>query len=356
MDTDTFPIIMTASPAIKPTHSVTIGDIAAATGVSIRTVSRVLNDSPKVSRDTRELVQAEITRLGFQPSLRARALAAGRSFLVGVVQGDSNAHVLGVFQHGIVEVCSAAGYELIVHPASTEDPQLAEAIAGFVRRSRVDGLLLLPPISENAAIPQALAGLGVAAVAIAAVRAPGYPSVLVSDERGAARQMAEHLIGLGHRRIAMINGPSRFFSAQEREAGFCAGLQAAGLDLPAAYRREGDYGFERARAAAADLLDQAEPPTAIFASNDIMAAAVLKTAAERGLDVPGDLSVAGFDDSDIATMVTPSLTTIRRPLLDMARDATRQLLAQIAGGPVAAVDQRVELSLVARGSSAAPRS
>ncbi len=346
---------MTANAAARPAKNVTIGDIAAATGVSIRTVSRVLNNSPKVNPETREAILAEIARSGFQPSLRARALAAGRSFLIGVVQGDFNAHVLGVFQRGIVEVCAEAGYELIVHPASTEAPDLAESIAAFVRRSRVDGLILLPPISENAAIPQALNSLGVLSVGVAAVRAPGYASVVVSDERSAARQMGEHLIALGHRRIALITGPMRFFSAQEREAGLRDALIAAGLSLPDQYRREGDYGYDSARLAAASLLDQAQPPTAVFASNDIMAAAVLKTALERGLSLPADLSVAGFDDSDIAVMVSPALTTIRRPFLEMARDATSQLLSLIGAPREGPVDPAAQLTLVVRESTAPPR-
>jgi LacI family transcriptional regulator len=344
---------MTAEVTTKPAHSVTIGDVAEATGVSIRTVSRVLNDSPKVSAETRELVQGAIARLGFQPSLRARALASGRSFLIGFVQGDSNAHVLGVLQRGVVEVCSPAGYELLVHPADAEAPDLPEAIAAFVRRSRVDGLILPSPISENAQIPQAVLALGVPAVGLAAVRAPGYPSMVVSDEITAVRGMTEHLIGLGHRRIAMVTGPLRYFSARERRTGFLEAMAAAGLDVPPDYVVEGDYRFASGVAGAERLLSLSERPTAIFASNDIMAAAVLKVAVGKGLEVPRDLSVAGYDDSDIATMVTPSLTTIRRPLQEMARAAASQLLSLISGDPPGP-DQKVALTLVTRASTAPP--
>lgn len=346
---------MTAEARIRPGRSVTISDVAYATGVSIRTVSRVLNDSPKVSAETREMVQGAISRLGFQPSLRARALASGRSFLIGFVQGDSNAHVIGVLQRGVVEVCSTAGYELLVHPVDAEAPDVSEAIAAFVRRSRVDGLLLLSPISENPTIPAALKALDVPSVALAALRVPGYPSMLVSDEFSAARRMTEHLIGLGHRRIAMVTGPLRYLSARERKAGFLEAMAAAGLEARPELVVEGDYGFDSGAAAAQRLLSLDERPTAIFASNDIMAAAVLKTAADRGLQAPRDLSVAGFDDSDIATMITPSLTTIRRPLHAMARTAASQLLSLIAGdrpGP----DQRVELTVVVRASTASPPS
>jgi LacI family transcriptional regulator len=260
---------------------------------------------------------------------------------------------LGVLQRGVVEVCSASGYELLVHPLDAEAPDLPEAIAAFVRRSRVDGLLLLSPISENGKIPAALVELGVPAVALAAIRVPGYPAMLVSDEVSAGRGMAAHLIGLGHRRIAMITGPLRYFSARERQRGFLQAMDAAHLPVPPEYIVEGDYRFASGLAAAERLLSLAERPTAIFASNDIMAAAVLKVAAERGLQTPRDLSVAGYDDSDIATMVTPSLTTIRRPLEEMASAAASQLLALISGDPPGP-DQKVALTLVTRASTAPP--
>lgn len=330
---------------------ITITDVAAAAGVSIRTVSRVLNDSPKVSGDTRGRIEAAIDRLGFTRSARARALATGRSFLLGVVQDDPNAQVIGVFQRGIVEVCAALGYELVVHPAKVADPELTRNIEDFVTRSRVDGLILLPPISEIAAIPVALARLRVPSVGIASVRVPGYPAMLVSDERAAAGLLADHLVALGHRRIAMITGPLHFRSACERRQGFCDALHRHGVDLDARYVREGDYTFPSGLAAAATLLDEAAPPTAIFASNDIMAAAVLKFAAERRITVPGDLSVVGFDDSAIAEMVSPALTTIRRPLLDLARAATEQLTRLISVSPEVPHETVYQLTVVVRGST-----
>lgn len=335
-------------------RAVTIADVAREAEVSIRTVSRVLNKSPKVGKATREAIEQVIERLGFRPSLRARGLAAGRSFLLGVVQDDPNAHVIGLFQRGIVEICSEAGYELLVHPASAQAPALAANIEDFVRRTRVDGLVLLPPVSEAAMIPRALRRLGVVAVGIAAVRVPGYPAMLVSAERAAASEMAAYLVGLGHRRIGMITGPLHFHSATEREQGFHAGLMAAGIALPAAYVREGDYGFEAGLAAAADLLSLPERPTAIFASNDIMAAAVLKVARERQLSVPGDLSVAGFDDSDVASMMSPALTTIRRPVLAMAREATQRVIALLDSDEDRLPDYSVKLEVIVRQSTAPP--
>lgn len=330
--------------------SVTIDDVAKSAGVSIRTVSRVLNDSPKVGGETRETVLEVIKKLGYSPSSRARALATGRSNLIAVVQDDPNAHVIGVLQRGIVEVCSQHGFELVVHPVRFNDPDVALDVERFAQRSRVDGLIVLPPTSEIEAIPQRLTALGVPSVGIASVAVSAYPSMLVSNERAASAELGRHLLELGHRRIAMIEGPPHFKSAQERKLGFLEALAESGLPIELELR-EGDYGFDSGRVAAASLLGMKKPPTAIFACNDIMAAAVVKIARDVGISIPGELSVAGFDDSDLASMISPALTTIRRPLRDMARTATEQLLAMINQRD-ALRRQAVGLSLIKRQSTA----
>ena len=333
-------------------RSATITDVAQAAGVSIRTVSRVLNKSPKVGAASRERVEAIIRELGFSPSSRARALASGRSSLIGVIQDDPNAHVIGVLQRGIVEVCAAAGYELVVHPARFADPNLTRDVENFALRSRVDGVIVLSPVSEVSSVPLALSRLHVPAIGIAAVRVPGYAGALVSEERVAAALLAEHLVALGHRRIAIITGPLAFYSANEREQGLRGVLEAHGIPLPNRYVVEGDYGFAAGYARAAALLDLPDPPTAIFASNDITAAAAIKAAHERGLKVPEQVSVAGFDDSDIASMIYPALTTIRRPLMAMAHEATTRLIAMIEDPEAARKpDHRITLSLVERQST-----
>jgi LacI family transcriptional regulator len=332
--------------------SVTISDVAEAARVSIRTVSRVINNSTLVNKETREAVQAVIERLGFMPSSRARALASGRSGLIGVVQDDPNALVLHDFQRGIVETCSERGFELVVHPSKFTSPRLVEDVVQFVRRSRVDGLIVLSPISEVAAIPAALTQLGVPVVGLASVRIPTYPAMIVSGERKATAQVAEHFAALGHRRIALITGPRAYYSATEREQGFRMGLDRHGIALPQEYVREGDYGFGSGIRSAAELFDLAEPPTAIFASNDIMAAGALKEALKRNLTVPGRVSIAGFDDSLIASMISPALTSIRRPLLKMASQATERLLLMIGSGRIDRyADINAELTLVEREST-----
>lgn len=330
---------------------VTINDVASAAGVSIRTVSRVINKSPKVNRETRERIEAAIARLGFRPSARARGLATGRSYLIGVVHNDRNALVLDAVQRGVVAEASERGYELVVHPTPTGEDGSVDDVVGFVRRSRVDGVLVLSPVSGVRGIGKALHQAGVPAVAISSVPIDGFRATLISDERRAAADVARYLAGLGHRRIATINGPSGFYSSSERRAGFVGALAANGLLLSG--EAEGDYTFDSGYAAAERVLMLDPRPTAIFAANDIMAAAVLKAAAARGISVPDDLSVVGFDGSIMARMLTPALTTVHRPLRDMAQKTTKRLLDLIEG-VVEPSDLSAELRIEEGGSAAPP--
>lgn len=320
----------------------TIADVAGVAGTSIRTVSRVLNGSPKVSAETRARVDAAIGALDFRRSPRARALALGRSLLIGMVHNDRNALVLDAVQRGIAAEAAADGFELVAHNIAAGQAGAAEDVVRFVRRSRVDGLVVLPPVSGLADLPGKLAAEGIAAVALSACAIAGFAGLVVSDERGAAAAIARHFLALGHRRIAMVNGPLDALSARERREGFLGALAGAGVAL--LQEAPGDYGFQSGLDAAQRLLSGEGRPTAVFAANDIMAAAVLKVAAARGISVPGRLSVAGFDGTILAEMLSPALTTIARPFADMAGRATRLLLNELAGLPRAA-PERLELVL-----------
>jgi LacI family transcriptional regulator len=331
----------------------TINDVAEEAGVSLRTVSRVLNASPKVNEETREKVKAVIARLGFTPSARARALATRKSFLVGLIYDDPNALVLDEVQRGMVEVCGARGFEVVIHPCRYDAPDLLDDIEAFVGRSRIDGAIVIPPISERAEIHEVLLGLGVPGLFITSVPVAG--DMVIARERDAARLMARHLVELGHRRIGFISGPHRFQSARERKAGFAEVIAAHGdCEL---IEEEGDYSFTSGLECGARLLARSDRPTAIFASNDSMAAGVFKAAAHLGLSIPRDLSVVGFDDSYIANMLTPALTTIRRPMRLIAQEAMRRLLARIdrpLDDEVSTVVDVLDLTVVIRDSTAAP--
>jgi LacI family transcriptional regulator len=325
----------------------TINDVASAAQTSIRTVSRVLNHSPKVNQETRKRIEAAIATLGFHPNVRARGLATRRSYLIGVVHNDRNALVVDSVHRGIVSEAGQRGYELIVHPTPS-DGGSTEEIIGFVRRSHVDGLIILPPVWAMPGLSDALADAAVPTVIFSAVPIDGYSATLMSNERRGAAEVATHLLACGHRRIALVSGPADVHSARERRGGFIETLMASGCALIG--ETEGDYGFQSGVAAAERLMALEPRPTAIFAANDVMAAGVLKAAAALGLAVPDDLSVVGFDGSQLAEMVTPALTTVKRPLGDMAQRATGCLIDMIEGVETA-TDLRAELSLILRESS-----
>ena len=330
----------------------TISDVAERAGVSIRTVSRVLNKSPKVNSETRERIEQAIAQLHFRPSPRARALAMGRSFLIGMVHNDRNALVLDAFQRGIVQEAAPRGYELIVHSTPVDEGGVDDVLA-FIDRSRVDGLILLPPVSGLADLPRALERAKVPAVALSSLPITGYRAVILAREREAAAEVARYLLALDHRRIALVNGPRDTVSAEERRAGFVDALGRAGVEL--AGEAHGDYGFHSGVRAAEQLLTLDPPPTAIFAANDEMAAGVLKVAATRGIAVPGALSVVGFDGSLLSEMLTPALTSVARPFTQMTGEATRQLIDRIEGKPGSDPAEMPLRLIEAESSGPAPR-
>ena len=309
----------------------TISDIARLSGVSKRTVSRVINNSPKVRQATREKVQSVIEEMGYRPNVQARGLAARRSYLLGMIYDNRDPLFSDEAQRGVLSVCHEAGYELVIHPCDRSSATLTSEALGFVDRSNLDGVIILPPVAENNDLAGVLANEKIPYVRLASISLDTADRVVVANERSAVAAMAEYLVSLGHRRIGFITGPIGRRSTRERLEGFCDALEKHGCAPSEEMIGRGAYTFESGIACARTLLERPEPPTAIFASNDEMAIGVIYAAQEMGMKVPGDLSVAGFDDSNLATRIRPSLTTIRRPVREMARLATTKLIASIDG-------------------------
>lgn len=335
----------------KPGPEITIDDVALAAGVSIRTVSRVLNKSPKVNAETRGKIEEVMARLDYRPNWRARGLATGRSYLLGLLHDELNALVLGEVLRGVVPQAAGRGYEIIVHPAATTDDDPIRDAVDFVLRSRVDGLLIMSPASGVKGLAEALKPTGVVTCALSAVPVDGFSSTLVYDERAGAARAARHLIDLGHRRIALMSGPD-FISARERRAGFLETLKKAGLDpVGEAF---GDYRFESGVAGGERLLATEPRPTAILAASDAMAAGILKVAAMKGISVPRDLSVVGYDFL-LAPMLTPALTAVHRPMREIAGGGVGRLIDLIEGIPSTRVF-KPEMELILGDSTAPPPS
>jgi len=229
-------------------------------------------------------------------------------------------------QKGIFTECAQFGYELLVHPVDHKNPHLVEDVMSFVRRTGVDGLIVIAPVSENEALARALAELGLPVAAVNSVALDFQKNKIVSREREACGDIARHFIELGHREIGVISGPLVQTAARERQSGFNAALADAGIELRPENVFEGDWTFESGLAGARQLLASPNRPTAVYAGNDRMAAALIKVAIQSGLRVPQDLSVVGFDDSYFARMLTPALTTITRPFVQIGEGAAHWLL------------------------------
>lgn len=332
----------------------TINDIARIAGVSKKTVSRVINDSPLLTEETRAKVKEVIARLGYVPNPQARALALGRNFLIGLVHDNPNAQMILNMQQGILEGLRETEFAMVVQPVDRRSPALADDIAAFITRQRLYGIVILPPISENDAIAQICAELGCRYVRMGSAVLDRPENMVASNDRDAVREATRSLIVMGHRRIAIVGGPDGFRSAHERLAGFAEALWEAGLDLPDEYLAQGEYTFESGLKAADALFALPNRPSAVFAANDEMAAAVLYAARVRGILVPEDISIIGFDDTPIASRVWPPLTTVRWPIVDMGRAAAHKLIATSSEAG-AQVPHAFLSTLITRGSVAPPR-
>lgn len=333
----------------------TINDVARIAGVSKKTVSRVINRSPLLNEDTRKRVEDVIGDLGYIPNPQARALALRRNFLIALVHDNPNAQMVLGMQQGILDVLADTEYELIVRPVNRGSPSMIADIRAFLERQRPHGIILLPPISEKDELAQLCAGFGCRYVRMGSADLDSGEHLVASNDRDAVRAAVGHLIAQGHRDIGFVPGPAGFRSAHERRLGYEEALAAAGLSPRPEWAQEGDYRFDSGLAAGRAILGRDHRPTAIFASNDEMAAGVLHAARERGLDVPADLSILGFDDTAIAAHLWPPLTTIRWPIAAMSRAAARKLLPDLLAEDEAETESFFPSTLIHRASIAPPR-
>lgn len=321
-----------ASPTLPAAHPErggknTINDVARLAGVSKKTVSRVINDSPLVHPDTRDRVQALMQQIGYVPDPQARGLAFRKAFLIGLVYDNPTAQYIVNMQHGALDALRDTGFELVVHPCDSRSAGYIDGIRNFVQRSKLWGVILIPRVSEDQALAEMLRELGCRYVRIASIDLDEPQRMLQTHDRKAGTEVAHYLESLGHRHFGLITGPQRYRSAIERGGGFRDGLATRGIDLEPEAIYEGGYTFESGVAGAEQLLRRNPRPTAIFACNDEMAAGVYKAALRMGLSIPGDLSVVGYDDSPLATQLWPALTTIHLPVRDLGRQAASVLLA-----------------------------
>ena len=298
--------------------SVTLADVAKDAGVAPITVSRVINGDEKVRDRTREKINASIKKLNYSPNIAARNLASGRPFRVCLLYGNPSSAYLGELLMGALEAASGFGARLVVE--RVEDTVSASDVAVNLRQNW-DALIVPPPISDVSGIRKLVSEEDFPAVFISSATEPGRANEIRIDDQASSKQVTELLIERGHKRIGFVKGHPNQTVSEKRYEGFCRALNGAGLDVRSDYVKQGFFTYRSGLDATQELLDLPEPPTAIFASNDDMAAGALAAAAGKGMSVPRDLSVVGFDDSPIASTVWPNLTTVRQPVADMAAEA-----------------------------------
>jgi LacI family transcriptional regulator len=346
--------------------SVTIYDVAARAGVSIKTVSRVMNKEPNVRPAMRDRVLQAAGELGYSPNLSARSLAGSRSFVIAVFvdaaltidhwRSERGADYLSRIQLGATLECRAAGYHLLIELIDHEGPQVRQEVAALLAALKPDGVILTPPSSDNPVVLELLDKARTPYVRLGPERAEGLGPRVHMDDVAAAREMTEHLIGLGHKRIGFIVGEPRYGASQARREGYLAAMKAHGLPVSEALVRQGDFTFQSGMAEAKALLALPDRPTAIFASNDDMALGCVAAIAEAGFMTPGDISVAGFDDSSSARFSRPQLTTVRQPVAEMSSVAAKLLIAQAKPSETAERPRDILLpfELIHRASTAPP--
>ena len=300
--------------------------MARAAGISVATVSRVLNDKGPVRAETRLRVLAAVERLGYVPHSAARSLSTRRTMSIGVLLPDMHGAFFSEIVRGIDLGARAAGYHLLVS-GSHNDPAETAALLQTLH-GRVDGLILMTPSLGGGWLQKALPRR-VPVVLLNDDGTDGRHDSLRIDNRLGARLAVEHLIGLGHRRIAFVGGPVGNSDAAERLAGYREALAANGVAATQRLELSGDFGEESGLLAGAKVAALTPRPTAIFAANDAMAIGCLAALRERGLRVPDDVSLVGFDDIPIARYLTPALTTVLVPIAELGRRAMARLLDAI---------------------------
>ncbi|ALL12528.1 LacI family DNA-binding transcriptional regulator [Caulobacter henricii] len=311
----------------RTTQSATIRDVAARAGVSPMTVSRVINRETTVKEETRALVEKAITDLNYAPNPAARSLAGSAPFRIGLLYDNPSTGYLSEFLVGALDESSRTGAQVVIEKCA--EPELAGATLTRLLRTGVDGLILPPPLCESPQVLAEVKASGAAAVGVApGMTSPDMATIRIDNE-AAAFELAQHLLGLGHRRFGIIKGHPNQTVSQQRLDGFMTALKAAGIPQEAVRVEQGYFTYRSGLEAADRLLASDERPTAIFAANDDMAAATAGLAHRLGLDVPGDLSIVGFDDTSIAANIWPALTTVHQPIAAMARAAVDLVLEEI---------------------------
>ncbi|WP_408591453.1 LacI family DNA-binding transcriptional regulator [Novosphingobium sp.] len=334
-----------------PAPHATMEDVARLAGVSLKSVSRVINNEPHVSAKLRAKVESAITDLDYVPDMAARSLAGSRTFIIGLLFDNPSPNYTMKVQSGVYRACVEHQYHLRIDQidSSCSDDLVQAQLSAILRNSRCDGFILTPPLTDNQLVLDFLEKQGIRYARIAPdIQLDRAPCVLI-DDFAAGAMVAHYLFNLGHRRFGIITGPDHHGAAHRRRDGFVSALRTMGLDGPI-LEAPGGFAFSGGIAAGQVLMDASPRITAIFATNDDSAAGAMVSCMRAGVTVPGDVSVCGFDDSWVAESVWPALTTVYQPIEEMAHRTALMLLDRTGQ---AATQTTLDFRLIVRDSVAA---
>ncbi len=327
----------------------TIREVAEKAGVSFTTVSHVINHTRFVSEETRQRVLDAMKQLNYRPNALARSLRRGQTHTLGLILPDSSNPFFAEIAHNVESAAFKLGYSVIL--CNTErDPQREQLYVEVLSEKQVDGVMFIAAADQIASL-QLLISLDLPVVVVDRQLPDLELDSVLTDNRQGGRLATQHLIELGHRRIACISGPSNLTPSGERLTGFREAMAEAGLEVDEALILRGDYHPESGRLCTSQLLRSPEPPTAIFACNDLMAYGALRAVAEAGCQAPRDVSIVGFDNIELSGYTSPPLTTIAQPKEEIGRLATLLLAERMANKALAPRKILLPTEIMIRGSS-----
>lgn len=304
----------------------TIVEVAEKAGVSVKTVSRVMNNYEHITQKTRDKVERAMTELNYAPSSIARQMRLGDSLSIGMLYGDPSSGYQAQLNYHVLKACAEARRYLVVELFDEKNADWRQQVESFLDRTKVRNLILVPPMCDSSDLHELLKERGINFVLISPSRPVSGVVSVTMDDRKAAKEITQHLIELGHKRLGHISGHPDHIATLYRRQGFEEALKKAGLyDEDDVLIESGRFRFRKTMECAERMLRSKDRPTAIFAANDEMAAAVVMAANKLGLRVPDDVSVVGHDDTPIARTIWPDLTTVAQPFEDIAKAAVKAL-------------------------------
>lgn len=337
-------------------QAATIKEVAELAKVSQMTVSRVLNDQNAVRESTRKRVEAAIRQLNYRPNIMARNLAGRTGLFIGLIYRNPSYGYLSEFLLGALDTCRKLGHYLIVEEPFVDDNMVdLDRIEKRFRDTSIQALIVVPPLSDDPKLIDTLERTGISYVCVSPKRdAYTGPSVRM-DDRAAARDMVEYLFSLGHKRIGLIKGAEDHTSSHLRFEGYKDALALRDVSIEEDIILEGDFTYRSGLQSMMRMLESQNPPTAIFACNDDMAAGAIAAAHQAGLNIPEDVSIVGFDDTQNASAMWPPLTTVRQPIREMARSAIEMLGRKMSAAPTQPARQTLDYELIIRESAGPPK-